>query len=188
MNVFKNACLERSRKAFTLIELLIVIAVIGILAGIVVFSVTGAQKKSRDNTRKTDIEQIKSALEMYKQANGAYPESGCSDNSAGCYSPGGSVYYIVIQGSNTSGTSGSTVFKSAISKYLSPVPTDPTNTNDYRYLYFKGSAGGYYLLSKKLESGNGGNFGLNTCYGYHGFANGNVVPIDVSLFPGTCSQ
>lgn len=55
------------KKGFTLIELLIVIAIIAILATIVVVSYAGAQKKSRDNKRKADLQSIASAYQVHYQ-------------------------------------------------------------------------------------------------------------------------
>lgn len=66
-------------RAFTLIELLIVITIIGILAVALVPRITGGPAKARDATRKTDLQQIATALALYADDNaGDYPTlSGC---------------------------------------------------------------------------------------------------------------
>ena len=51
------------KKGFTLVELLVVIAVIGILSLIIFASLGGAKAKARDSRRQTDILQIELALE-----------------------------------------------------------------------------------------------------------------------------
>lgn len=56
---------ERQRKGFTIVELLVVIAVIGILASIVLVSWSGYQKRTRDNERKSDMSQIAAAFSAY---------------------------------------------------------------------------------------------------------------------------
>lgn len=63
------------KKAFTLIELLVVIAIIGILIAVGSVSYQRALKLSRDSKRKTDLEQIRQALETYRSESltGAYP-------------------------------------------------------------------------------------------------------------------
>ena len=63
------------KKGFTLVELLVVIAIIGILAGTVigVLNPSHFQAKSRDAKRKSDLEQIRSALEMYRSDEQNYP-------------------------------------------------------------------------------------------------------------------
>ena len=60
-------------KGFTLIELLVVIAIIAILISVGVVSYTRSLKLSRDARRKTDLEQIRQALETYRSELGAYP-------------------------------------------------------------------------------------------------------------------
>lgn len=64
------------KRGFTLIELLIVIAVIGVLASITIVNLSGNQGKARDAQRKNDLSQIKTALELYYNANGNYPITG----------------------------------------------------------------------------------------------------------------
>lgn len=63
----------RKNKGFTLIELLVVIAIIGILASVVLASLNSARKKSRDARRIADVKQMQLALELYFDANSAYP-------------------------------------------------------------------------------------------------------------------
>ncbi len=64
----------RSRnQSFTLIELLIVVAIIGILAALIIVSVTTASAKARDVKRQEDLKNVQKALEMYYTSNGSYP-------------------------------------------------------------------------------------------------------------------
>lgn len=60
-------------KGFTLVELLTVIAIIGILSTIVMTSLLTARKKGRDVKRIADIKQIQLALEQYYNDNLKYP-------------------------------------------------------------------------------------------------------------------
>ena len=64
-----------NKKAFSLVELLVVIAVIGILATLAVVSLQGARKGARDAKRIANIKQIQTALELYYNDQGQYPES-----------------------------------------------------------------------------------------------------------------
>ncbi len=62
-----------NQKGFTLIELLVVIAIIGILASIVLVSLNDARNKGYDTEVKSEMGQIKNAMEIcYDENNGAY--------------------------------------------------------------------------------------------------------------------
>lgn len=58
---------------FTLIELMVVIAIIGILTGLVGGNYLSSRARARDAERKNDLRQVQSALEMYHNDNGRYP-------------------------------------------------------------------------------------------------------------------
>lgn len=62
------------RAGYTLIELLIVITIVGVLVAISAISYLTALKQSRDTKRKTDLEQVRQALETYRAENGVYPD------------------------------------------------------------------------------------------------------------------
>lgn len=63
------------KKGFTLIEILVVIALIGVLAGFLIVSFQGVRRSARDGKRKADLEQIRAGLEMCRQQSAArsYP-------------------------------------------------------------------------------------------------------------------
>ncbi|MFH1737541.1 MAG: prepilin-type N-terminal cleavage/methylation domain-containing protein [bacterium] len=61
------------RRAFTLIELLIVVAIIGILAAIAVPNFMNAQERAKVSRAQADIRSIVTALEMYRVDNNNYP-------------------------------------------------------------------------------------------------------------------
>lgn len=65
--------LKNRNQGFTIIELLIVIVVIGILAGLVLNSFSGVQARARDADRKSDISAVARQLEVFHGDNGAYP-------------------------------------------------------------------------------------------------------------------
>ncbi|MBD3265309.1 prepilin-type N-terminal cleavage/methylation domain-containing protein [bacterium] len=62
-----------SKKAFTLIELLIVVAIIGILAAIAVPNFLNAQVKAKVSRVYSDLRSLGTAIEMYRVDNNAYP-------------------------------------------------------------------------------------------------------------------
>ena len=71
----KNKLFKNKSKGFTLIELLVVISIIGILLGLSVFSMQGSKKSGRDAKRKSDLELIRSGIEIYRADCGEYPTS-----------------------------------------------------------------------------------------------------------------
>ncbi len=67
--LFNN--INNKKKAFTLIELLIVIAIIGILSGAVIVAMSGTQESAIDSRIKASMAQLRSSIEIYGLVNGA---------------------------------------------------------------------------------------------------------------------
>lgn len=64
----------KNRKAFTLVELMIVIAIIGVLASLLTPMISSAYTKALATNSKTFMANMASALERYKEDNGDYPK------------------------------------------------------------------------------------------------------------------
>ncbi|MBU0570046.1 type II secretion system protein GspG [Patescibacteria group bacterium] len=124
----------QTKRAFTLIELLIVISIIGLLAGLSLFALAGSRESARDTTRKADLEKIRSGLEIYKADCNEYPSSLPAVNSP-------------LNGSATYGCSPTNT-----NVYISSIPGDPLTGP---YTYTPTCVGGLcisYTLSATLES------------------------------------
>lgn len=68
--------MNRSRKGFTLVEILIVVIILGILAAIVVPQFTEASSDAKLSNLTTNLQSIRAQLELYRlHHNGAYPTS-----------------------------------------------------------------------------------------------------------------
>lgn len=65
-----------AKTAFTLIELLTVIAIIGILAAITFGVVKGVQERGAISQARTELAALSTALEAYKRQYGDYPQTG----------------------------------------------------------------------------------------------------------------
>ena len=61
------------RKGFTLIEIMIVIVIIGLLAGLVTVNVRGYLLKARQNAARAEIQTIVQALDTFDAAYSRYP-------------------------------------------------------------------------------------------------------------------
>lgn len=60
-------------KGFTLIELIVVIAIIGTLTGLIVNNLNDARARARDAKRKQELGSLKIALRLYYNDNQGYP-------------------------------------------------------------------------------------------------------------------
>ena len=69
----KDSSARPPRFGFTLVEILVVIVIIGILAGLAIPAVNGAIIKARNTATKVEIDILEQALETYKLNYGDYP-------------------------------------------------------------------------------------------------------------------
>jgi prepilin-type N-terminal cleavage/methylation domain-containing protein len=91
---YKNRKAHDSNRGFTIIEVLIVLAIAGLILLIVFLAVPALQRNSRNTAIKNDVQNVVGGVSEYQGANnGALPKSVTSDGS-------GSVTY---KGSSTTG-------------------------------------------------------------------------------------
>jgi general secretion pathway protein G len=70
-----NSEVRNRRRAFTLVEMLLVITIIGILAALVIPKMVGRSEQARQAAAHADLSSIKTALDAYEVDNGFYPKS-----------------------------------------------------------------------------------------------------------------
>ena len=146
--VYNNPTMKHTAhtsKGFTLIEILVAATIIAVLSVVGVASYTRINMRSRDAKRKSDLEQVRSALEMYRVDNTFYPGSSTGFN------PLSTDLEVLV---------------SADPPYMPSMPTDPKpQSNDYYYspLVPMGTPTRYYgyCICAKLEN----NSGSGTCTG-----------------------
>ena len=148
------------KKAFTLVEILVVVTIISLLASIAAVSYSQFMKQSRDARRKADVEQIRAAIELYRSfnINNAYPSP--------IPAPATSGMSFGVVGSQIK--DGSTI-------YMNTIPNDPM-ASGLGYSYYYSSVAPYqdYTLCTYVE-GSGVDAGVtcgakncNYCMGPYG--------------------
>jgi general secretion pathway protein G len=99
---------------FTLIELIVVIAIIALLSGISVFALNEARESGRDAKRRGDLAQIAQGIELFKADCNFYPNS--------------------IPLPNAALTGVSPCNPTTTNRYIEAMPDDPNDTaNNYGY-------------------------------------------------------
>jgi len=68
-----------TRRAFTILELLIVMSIIIILGGLILATASYVQKKGKRSRAEAEIAAMSAALENYKADNGIYPRDSVTD-------------------------------------------------------------------------------------------------------------
>jgi prepilin-type N-terminal cleavage/methylation domain-containing protein len=138
------------RKGFTLIEILIVVAIIAILASIVLVGLGPTQQSGRDARRLSDLHEIQNGLELYYNACGYYPGTAtvapCLAYKPITVTPAISQLAIILTSFSSLG--------------VNSIPDDPTSGQHYTYSAVPG--GTSYILSAKLENANNSVFNSYT--------------------------
>ncbi len=133
-----NSIFTSKARGFTLLEILVVMAIIGILASIITVALTGGRNKGRDARRVADIKNLQVALNSYLNANDTYPSVGTDDTG-----------YAIT-----------TLQTALVPAYLPKIPQDPLYpgvsavAGDYQYV--RGPSGLSYGIWVYLETAMGG--------------------------------
>lgn len=120
----------RTVRAFTLIEILIVVVILGILAAIIVPQLSNATSMARDNTLKDDLRYLRTQIVVFKAQHRDVPPGYPAGDMAA--SPTAEAFVAQMTRYTSESTadniSGSTVFK--YGPYLTKMPPNPLNSKD----------------------------------------------------------
>jgi general secretion pathway protein G len=122
-------------RGFTLVELLVVIIILGLLAGLVGPRLFGRVGQSRQATARAQIELLGAALDQYRLDVGAYPAAALG-------------LHALVQNPNVPNWNGPYLKKNA-------VPADPWG-RPYQYKCCPGDHGDYDIWSSGADGGPGG--------------------------------
>jgi general secretion pathway protein G len=111
-------------KGFTLVELLVVMAILGILVTLVAGGFRTAQMRGRDSKRKSDLKEIANALEVFYSDHNKYPDASGEQIEACPYNPS--------EGSEDC-TWGLKEFTDGKTVYFKIMPKDPVSSQNYVY-------------------------------------------------------
>lgn len=121
----------KKQNGFTLIELLVVVGVVALIASMVIVSVSRARGKSRDTKRVANLDAIRGALELYKDAQGTYPAT----TTTSCW--------IDSMNSNPC-TIDWSALQTALQPYIQVLPSDPKTGQKY---YYEATASNYKIMA-----------------------------------------
>jgi prepilin-type N-terminal cleavage/methylation domain-containing protein len=127
------------RRAFTLVEIIVVVTIISILSGTVYFAVSEGADVARDKERQADLLRLQAAIELYKLKHTRYP--------AGCRGAGN---WSGEQGTDFACTGGSNQYIiGLVPDFIDRLPVDPRRggcDTDCGYAYVTNSDGTVYKL------------------------------------------
>ncbi|MDO8572468.1 MAG: prepilin-type N-terminal cleavage/methylation domain-containing protein [bacterium] len=79
-------------RGFTLVEILVVIAILTILAGVISVSIKGAKEKAENISRQIVIENYADAINFYRIENGGFPHQKLGNGPNDCKDQGNSAF------------------------------------------------------------------------------------------------
>jgi type II secretion system protein G len=109
----------RQQRGFTLLEMMVVVAIIAVLAGILIPNFTRARAQAATSSCMANEKTIATALELYFTDNQKYPASGTVD----------------------------TTFVTAMNGYMNQIPVDPAAGPGKYYTYTTNTTGGVTTYS-----------------------------------------
>ena len=124
------AHLHSHKKGFTILELLVVMALVSIVLSIIIVSTTGLKTKARDTTRLSHMNEIVTALNLYYTNHGRFPIA-----TSEITITSDDIMSVELEGDEV----------------IQQTPTDPSHPT-FTYRYISDSLGLDYILTFCLET------------------------------------
>ena len=135
--------MKKLHLGFSLIEIMVVVSIIGIMSAVAYVNFSQGSELSRDAQRQADLQTVSTALELYKNKYGEYPQ-GC--NSPGTWSGHAPDYDC---------SSGNQYIVGLAPEFIPRLPQDPKlNGDNSGYVYLTNNEGSVYkfIAYRTVES------------------------------------
>ena len=154
--------LKKSKKGFTVIELLLVIAIIGLIASVLIVTLSEARAQARDAKRKIEVDTIRKAIEFYYIEYNRYPKK---------------TKWASLEEDPILDTGER--FSEAVGEWLPTIPKDPLwgqtkeTGEPYSYQYKTNPDATEYKIHVKMETG------AHVAYEAYSLGGGEIVYVGV---------
>jgi prepilin-type N-terminal cleavage/methylation domain-containing protein len=173
----------RRHAGFTIVELIVVVAIIAVLAAVVIFNIFAARSRARDVARRVSIGELEKALEVYYSEHQAYPITSYAPN---CSTNGAVGWVLTYQNAQNQNW-----IPGLVSQYIAQLPQPLTTQNcfyvgltmygykscdgnNYRIIYNCAMENPITNADKLYDSTRGSPFNAQVCRGAEGCANSGI--------------
>jgi len=156
------------KRGFTLIEILVVIAIIGALVAVLYANFDEARKSTKDQAFQVELKEMKLAIELYKAQNGVYPPA--KDTGAGNFFCSGVIAVSSVTGCDP-------IIEEISPDYIDELPDPSASANsDCAIAYIRRDGGNSFKL-----------IGINCHQAVTAAADGVQPSDDFARCPSSCS-
>ncbi len=152
----------KSQRGFTLVEVIVVSGIIALFMSVALASASQVRQNARDKVRAGDLEQIKSAIQLYAATYKEYP----CESAANCDNQAVSMNGKIGEGGN---------IDTLLAEFMSTVPVDPLGPGDTDHYYYidpnqtcGGNPNQIVIFANTMETNKFKNFEDTICTSWEG--------------------